>query len=37
MNGMTFGVDGKGERSENSNGSVFELESCLIIIGLDFF
>jgi hypothetical protein len=32
---MTFGVEGKDERRENSNGSVFVLESYLI--GLEVF
>ncbi len=34
---MTFGVEGKDERRENSNGSVLVLESYLIIIGLEVF
>ncbi len=31
---MTFDVEGKGERRENSNGSVLVLESYLIVLGL---
>jgi len=34
---MTFGVDGKYERRENSNGSVLVLESYVIAIGLEVF
>ncbi len=34
---MIFGVEGKDERRENSNGSVFVLESYLIVIGLKVF
>ena len=30
MNGMTFGVEGKDERNDSSNGSVLVLESCLM-------
>jgi hypothetical protein len=34
---MIFGVEGKGERRENSNGSVFVLKSCLIVLGFESF
>jgi hypothetical protein len=34
---MIFGVEGKYDRRENSNGSVFVLESYFIIIGLEGF
>ncbi len=37
VNEMMFGVEGKDERSENSNGLVFVLESCLVMLGVDFF